>query len=201
MSEANDYANPPVEAGRRAGNIPADLGQPAGATEARRASRSGPATRAFRLAARRTGRPGEAHDDSRRARRAREGAAAVDHQGHRLSGRTRPDSADAASKRPPAGRSHRDRPGARRSAPGQAAARGMAGAAAARPDSGRARGAEGRGADSGEAEPVLSRTEARPEPAHSESPRTEPRPTHRPPRPPHPMLTPPPLPTFRPSPP
>src|SRR5258706_303134 len=183
MSEANDYDNTPVQVGRRAGTIPGGPGQWAGGRDARGASRSGPATRTFRLATRRTGRPGQGHDASRRARGAREGAAAVDHQGHRLSGRTRPDSADAASKRPPAGRSHRDRPGTRRGAPGQAAARGMAGAAAARPDSGRARGAEGRGADSGEAEPVLSRTEARHEPAHSESPRTEPGRTERSARP------------------
>src|SRR5258705_146642 len=82
MSEANDYDNTPVQAGRRAGNTPADLVHPAGPHNSRRA-----------------------------------------------------------------------------------------------------RGAEGRGADSGEAEPVLTRTEARPEPAHSESPCTEPARTERPARP------------------
>src|SRR5215813_8096079 len=156
MSEANDYDDSSVQVGRRAGDIPADFGQPAGSPDARRARRARAATRAFRLPARRARRPGEARDDPRRARRAREGAAAVDHQGHRLAGRTRPDPADAASKRPPTGRSHCDSPGARRGAPGQAASRGMAGAALARSDSGRAGGAEGRGTDSGEAEPVLT---------------------------------------------
>src|SRR5262249_24782843 len=157
MSEANEYDNSPVQVGRGTRNISADLGQPAGTPDASRARRSGPTTRALGLSARRAGRPGEAHgDDPRRARRAREGAAAVDHQGHRLTRRTRPDPADAAFKRPQAGRPHGDRPGARRGPQGPRAARGLAGASAAGPDSGRAGGAEGRGSDSGEAEPVLT---------------------------------------------
>src|ERR1022692_1677089 len=98
MSEANDYDNSPVQVGRGAGDVPADLGQSAGAQDANRASRTGSAARALRLSARRPGRAGEAHDDSGRARRAREGAASVDHEGHRLSRRTRPDSADATPK-------------------------------------------------------------------------------------------------------
>src|SRR5262249_39094185 len=104
-------------------------------------------------------RPGEAHDDARRARRAREGAAAVDHQGHRLFGRARPDPADAAPKRPPAGRPHRYRPGPRRGPQGPSAQGSMAGAQAVRPDPGRAGGAAGRAADSGEAQPVVAPAE------------------------------------------
>src|SRR5215510_14221927 len=162
MSEANDYDDSSVQVGRRAGDIPADFGQPAGSPDARRARRARAATRAFRLPARRAGRAGEAHDDARRARRAREGAAAVDHQGHRVIGRTRPDSADASSKRPPAGRPHGDRSGARRRTPGQATARGMAGSPAARSDARRAGGTEGRRANPGKAEPVLTVSAAKP---------------------------------------
>src|SRR5689334_12109705 len=153
MSEANDYDNSPVQVGRGAGHIPADLRKPAGAPDAGRAGRSGAATRALRLTARRLGGAREAHDDTRRTRRAREGAAAVDHSGHRISRRTRPDSADATPKRPPAGRTHRDRPGSRRGTPGSSVARGLAGPPAQGSDAGRASGAQGSSADPGETEP------------------------------------------------
>src|SRR5579859_6138624 len=156
MSEANEHDNSPVQVGHGAGDVPADLGQSAGAQDARRARRAGPAARALRLATRRARGAREAHDDTRRTRRAREGAAALDHQGHRLAGRTRPDSADAASKRPPASRPHRDRPGQRRRPPGAPAARGLAGNPAARPHLGGTRGPARGGTDPGEAEPVLT---------------------------------------------
>src|SRR5262245_6818365 len=170
MSEANDYDYSPVQVGRGAGNLPADIGKPASPPDASRAGRSGAATRTLRLTASRLGGAREAHDDPWRARRAREGAAAVDHASHRLPRRTRPDSADAASKRPPAGRAHRDCAGPRRGAPSPSAARGVAGPPAERSDTDRAGGAQGGSADPGETESVLTqaaRAAARAEPADS----------------------------------
>src|SRR5215467_12358453 len=156
MSEANEYDNSAVQVGRGAGDVLADLRQPAGAPDAGRAGRAGSAAGALRLAARRARGAREAHDDAWRARRAREGAAAVDHQGHRVPRRTRPDPADAAPKRPPAGRPHRDRAGQRRGPAGASAARGLAGPPAARLDTGGAHRPAGGSSDPGEAEPVLT---------------------------------------------
>src|SRR5271166_4334307 len=157
MSEANDYDNSPVQGGRGAGDVLANLGRAASAPDAGRASRARSATRTLRHPARRSRRAGEAHgDDAGRASRAREGAAALDHQGHRVFGRTRPHPADAASNRPPAGGSHRDRSRQGRGAEGASAARGVAGAPAAGSQPGRARGAEGGAADPGEAQPDVT---------------------------------------------
>src|SRR5215470_2448356 len=158
MSKAKENDSSPVHLGRGVGDVPADLGQPACPPDAGRADRAGTATRIVRHAARRVGGAGKAQrDDARRARGAREGATALDHQGHRLAGRARPDRADAAPERPSAGRAHRDRSGTRRRAHAAQAARGLARAAAARAGSRRARVAAEGAADPGEAQPVLTR--------------------------------------------
>src|ERR1022692_444098 len=157
MSKANDYDDTPVQVGRGAGDGAADLGQSACPSDARGTSRARTAARAIRHSTRRAGHAGEAHrDDAGRASRAREGAATLDDQGHRGPGRTRPDAANAASDRSPAGRAHRHRSWPRRGAPGAAAQRGLAGTQAAGSDPGRAGDAPGGSADSGEAQPVLT---------------------------------------------
>src|SRR5712691_3632458 len=139
------------------GHSATDLGEPARAPASRRANRPGTPAGAFRHPAGRAVGAGEARrHDSGRAGRARESAAALHDQGHRRAGGTQPRDAVSASDGRAPGDAHGDRG---RPAAGAAAATAqgsVAGQAAAGAQSAGAGHASGRGADSGEAQPVLT---------------------------------------------
>src|SRR5580692_5541110 len=132
---------------------PADLSEPSRSSATGRA----PGARPLRHAAGSSGGAGTARGhDTRRAGRAREGAAAVDDQGDRGTGGERSGHPRTTRHGPSTGRAdgHTGRPGGRPEV--ETPAGSLAGAAIARADSGRTRGPASRGADPGEAQPVLT---------------------------------------------
>src|SRR5258708_9554740 len=158
MTQVNENDDAAAAQGRRGPRgWPRNLGEPARSQAPGRAAGQGPRARPVRHSA---GRPGVAGtalgDDTRRAGRPREGAAAVNDQGDRRSGGTWPGQARAARHRPPPGcpDSHSSGPGS--GAAVAQAARGVAGTTTARADSAGAGGAAGGGTDTGEAQPVLT---------------------------------------------
>src|SRR5215469_3497356 len=155
VNEDDDASTDQVRRGPR--DCPPNLGEPARSQAPGRAAGQGPRAR---LVGHSAGRPGVAGtalgDDTRRAGRPREGAAAVNDQSDRCSGGTWPGHARAARHRPPPGcpDSHSSRHGS--GAAVAQAAGGVAGTATTRADSAGAGGAAGGGTDTGEAQPVLT---------------------------------------------
>src|SRR5580700_2461236 len=138
------------------GERPADLGEPPRSATPGRATGQGPGARPVRHSAGRPGGTGTARGhDSGRAGRSREGTAAVDDQGDSRPGGARPGDAWTARHGPAAGSAdgHPGRPGG--SPAVETAAGGVAREAPARADSPGASDPAGRGADPGEAQPVL----------------------------------------------
>src|SRR5271165_1625323 len=141
----------------RPGNRAQDLGEQARPQAQGGAAGQGPGAGPVRHTARRPRGARAAHGhDSRRASRARKGAAAVNDQGYHRPGGARPGDQASACNGPPAGSPDGD--GARQdgSTASQATARGMASAAAARAHPAGAASAPRGGTDPGEAQPVLT---------------------------------------------
>src|SRR5215469_5701246 len=158
MSQVNEHDDvTPHEVGCGPRHRAADLREPARAPAQGRALYRGPGARSVRHSASRPRHAGTPRpDDTWRACRSREGAAAIHDQCDRGPGGTRPGPASPARHRPTAGRFDRDPsgPGGRRAV--ASAAGGVAGAAAARTDAAGTGDSAGRSAHPGEAQPVLT---------------------------------------------
>src|SRR5436305_1326263 len=159
MSQANKNDAIGAQVRPRPGHLAADLGEPLGPPPAGRASRSEPGrTGSVRNPARRAGHTGAARrDDSGGAGRAREGAAAIHDARHFGARGFAARAARAASFRPAAGGAHRHGRRPRTGDRGTSPPGGLAGAAAQGTVSARAGDAAGGRADSGEAQPILSK--------------------------------------------
>src|SRR3984957_789200 len=158
MTQVNEDDHAPADqVSRGSGVRPPDLGEPPRAPPSGRAADKGPGARSVRHSDRRTGGTRAARGyDTRRARRARKGAATVDDKGDHGPRRGWPGHTGAAPEGPKAGHadSHRARPGSGGAV--KAPQGSLAGTAATGPHPGGAGAVARRGADPGEAQPVLT---------------------------------------------